>query len=114
MYITTIRFLPLLLDSFLSSEFIRSDGHALMRTHLELPIAHGNLRIEGIEEGDRLALVPAVEQVQRSSCEDRAHGVHHALQHDKEHSSGTGTVLAMEDLHLVAVILQTLGLVYTN
>lgn len=61
----------------LGSELVGRDGHALVRSHLEL--SRGQLGVEDGHEGHRLALVPSVQQVQRSGEEDRAHCVHHAL-----------------------------------
>lgn len=94
----------------LSSELIRGDGHALLGARVELPLVQ--LGAEGIHKRHGLALVPAVQQVQGGSGEDGAHCVDHALQHDEEHGGGGAHLLALVHLHLVAVSLQTLGLVY--
>ncbi len=99
----------LLLSLPLRPELVRCDGHALLRAQVELTLVV--LGAEGVHKRHGLALVPAVEQVQRSGSEDSAHCVHHALQDNKEHGGGGADFFALVDLHLVSVVLQALGLV---
>lgn len=95
--------------SSLRPELVGRDGHALLGAHVELALVE--LGAKGVHEGHGLALVPAVEQVERGGGEDRADGVDHALEHDEEHGSGATHLLALVHFHLVSVGLQTLGLV---
>lgn len=67
--------------------------------------------VEGVEEGQGRAAVPACQEVERDGGEDGTDGVHESLKYDEEHGCGTRAVRLVENLDSVPISLEALGLV---
>ncbi len=94
----------------LGAELIRSDGHLLGGSHLELLRAEFGLR--GQRQG--LAFVAAVHEERSDREEDGAHGVQHALQDEQEDGLHLLLLVVSEGLHFALVRLQTIGLLCSS